>query len=178
MATSARFGDPSTRRGFLRVGVREVAPARRPPWAVPEAVFIERCTRCDQCIDACPAQILIHMDGGFPGVDFARGECTFCGDCVTRCEPGALSRSNVAARPWLIVAGIGNACLAAQGTECRVCGEVCPTGAIRFRPQRGGVSRPQLDAAACTGCGACFGPCPTRAITIKEEPMHPTESGT
>ena len=117
------------------------------------------------------------MDGGFPGVDFGRGECTFCGDCVAACEPRALQRDATTA-PWDRVAVIGEACLAARGVECRVCGESCPEGAIRFRPRLGGVAHPQLDAAACTACGACIGPCPTRAIDTRARNPLPTESET
>ena len=66
-------------------------------------------------------------------------------------------------------ARIAETCLAEAGVECRICGENCPTGAIRFRPRLGGVAQPQLDVAACTGCGACFAPCPTRAIVVKAQ---------
>lgn len=167
-----------SRRGFLRGRVRDTKPARRPPWAVDEIAFIERCTRCDRCIDVCPTGILVRMDGGFPGVDFTRGECTFCTDCVKHCEPRALVRDDAQARPWVIVAEIGASCLAASSVECRVCGEACPAGAIRFRPQLGGVARPQLDAARCTGCGACVAPCPTRAIAMQATDNLPTERET
>ena len=118
------------------------------------------------------------MDGGFPGVDFSRGECTFCADCVAACEPLALRRDDTSAAPWDRVAVIGAGCLAVRGVECRVCGESCPEGAIRFRPRLGGVAHPQLDAAACTACGACIGPCPTRAIDTRARNPLPTESET
>lgn len=167
-----------SRRGFLRGRVRAVAPAPRPPWAREERDFISSCTRCDACIDACPTAILVRADGGFPAVDFSRGECTFCGDCVTHCAPRALLRPAEGDAPWSLKASIGQACLAAAGVECRVCGETCPAGAIRFRPRIGGVALPQLEAEACTGCGACFAPCPTRAIVV-QAPVEcdvPTES--
>lgn len=168
-----------TRRGFLRGRMRAVAPAVRPPWALGEADFISRCTRCDACITACPTTILVQADGGFPAIDFSRGECTFCAQCVTRCEPHALVRHHADDAPWGLKARINEACLAAAGVECRICGENCPTAAIRFRPRLGGVALPQLDVAACTGCGACFGPCPTRAIAVNAavaESEVPTES--
>ena len=155
-----------SRRGFLRGRVRAVAAETRPPWALDEHDFISACTRCDACIDACPTSILIRADGGYPAVDFSRGECTFCSECVTRCEPRALSRRSPDALPWVLKAKIGPACLAESGVECRICGENCPTGAIRFRPRLGGVALPQLDVDACSGCGACFAPCPVRAIVV------------
>lgn len=60
------------------------------------------------------------------------------------------------------------ACLARQGIVCRTCGDLCPTGAIRFRPQPGGVAVPLVDAAACTGCGECAPACPVGALTLVE----------
>ena len=40
----------------------------------------------------------------------------------------------------------------------------CDTSAIRFRPRIGGVPLPEVDAAACNGCGACIAPCPVSAV--------------
>lgn len=165
-----------SRRGFLRGRMRKVPPAQRPPWALAEDDFISRCTRCDACVEACPTLILVRGEGGFPSVDFSKGECSFCTECVTRCEPRALLRTDAHELPWALAARIGDACIAAAGVECRVCGESCPVGAIRFRPQLGGVSRPQLDVQTCTGCGACFAPCPTRAIAIESRLDTPMES--
>lgn len=164
-----------SRRGFLRGRTRRVEPAQRPPWALDEATFIDRCTRCDACVAACPTAILVRADGGYPAVDFSRGECTFCAECVSRCAPRALQRTAAGEEAWPLRARIGTACLAAQGVECRVCGEACPTAAIRFRPRLGGVAQPALDAGACNGCGACFAPCPTRAIALQAADVVPTE---
>lgn len=155
-----------SRRGFLSGRVTPRAAAQRPPWAVDEAAFVDRCTRCDGCIDVCPTKILVRAAGGYPAVDFSAGECTFCGECVSHCEPGALSRDSEGSSPWRLHARIAESCLAMRGVECRVCGENCPTGAIRFRPRRGGVALPELTLDACNGCGACFAPCPTRSIAL------------
>ena len=136
----------------------------RPPWANPR--FHADCTRCDACLPACPEQILVRGDGGFPEVDFRRGECTFCGDCVTACAPLALQRPDASTRPWRHVALVGPACLEAHGVHCRACADPCPEAAVRFRPAARSHTLPEIDQTACTGCGACVAPCPVAAISI------------
>lgn len=153
-----------SRRGFLRGRSRPKAQIR-PPWALPASDFADRCTRCNDCLRACPQGILVAGDGGYPTVDFSRGECTFCGDCVTACQTLALQQKTGMAA-WQIRATIGEGCVARKSVECRICGEQCGESAIRFVPQAGGIAQPQLDASRCTGCGACVGPCPVAAITV------------
>lgn len=157
-----------SRRSLLRGRLRSVVPGLRPPWAPGEADFLARCTRCGECMPACPTVVIVPGDGGYPVVDFSRGECTFCGACADRCAPSALLRSATRV-PWALKAAVGETCLAHRGVECRVCGECCEQSAIRFRPRLGGVALPELDAAACNGCGACVAPCPVRAIAMENE---------
>lgn len=152
----------ASRRGFLR-GTTRPGASLRPPWALDEPAFIATCTRCQDCIKACPTHILVVGDGGYPTVDFQRGECTFCADCQKSCQPQAL---RAAVSPWPYRAQITPNCLPQQGVECRVCGDFCDARAIRFAPRLGGSPLPALDAARCTGCGACVAPCPAQAITI------------
>jgi len=152
------------RRGFFRGRPRPQAQIR-PPWAQPEGAFIDACTRCDECLKACPQGIVISGDGGFPSIDFSRGECTFCGDCVNTCQPHALDRRD-GAPPWDYRATIAPTCLPQQGVECRICGDFCESRAIRFTPRLGGVPLPSIDPVRCTGCGACVAPCPSQAIRI------------
>lgn len=159
----------TSRRGFLKGRFSSDADMQRPPWAIPDGAFEDACTRCGDCLKACPPAILVAAAGGYPAVDFSRGECSFCGDCVSACKPRALQRDDAGAVPWRLKAVIGDACLARRGVECRVCGEVCGAAAIRFRPSRGGVAQPQFDAACCTGCGGCLAPCPAGAIAMKNE---------
>jgi ferredoxin-type protein NapF len=154
----------AARRGFLRGRSRPRAELR-PPWALAESAFSERCTRCNDCLKACPEGIIISGDGGYPTIDFSRGECTFCTECVTACRPQALLRHEGEA-PWAYKASINNACLPARGVECRVCGDFCAVRAIVFTPRAGGCALPQIDTQRCTGCGACQAPCPTAAIRI------------
>ena len=155
----------ASRRGFFRGRPRPKAEIR-PPWALPEALFTDVCTRCNDCIRVCPEQIIISGDGGFPTVDFKRGECTFCGDCAATCKAGALQNSECQVWPWAIKAQVANTCLAQRGVECRICGDHCSVAAIRFSPRRGGPPLAEIDAAACTGCGACVAPCPVAAIGV------------
>lgn len=153
------------RRAFFRGRPRPKVEIR-PPWALPESAFVDRCTRCGDCLTACPEQIVVSGDGAYPTIDFARGECTFCGDCVTACQPAALVR-HADAPPWTCKAKIDERCLAHQGVECRVCDDFCDVRAIRFPPRLGGSPLPEIDDGRCSGCGACVASCPTTAITIR-----------
>jgi len=155
----------ANRRGFIRGRFRVARTEIRPPWAAAPDEFDLRCTRCDDCVSACPTRVIRRGEGGFPTIDFSAGECTFCGDCVTACPTGALQREP-RARPWSLIAVPGDTCVTRQGVECRICGEVCEVRAIRFRPTPGGIAQPQLDVTACTGCGACVAPCPVGAIGV------------
>lgn len=159
------MSDPSSRRNFLRGKVSTHAAQLRPPWAGAESEFTALCTRCGDCARTCPTRIIKQGDAGYPTVDFALGECTFCGNCAAACQPQALRR-NEETPAWRIRAKIGETCLANRQVECRICGEQCGENAIRFSPQLGGVSLPQLDGDRCTGCGACVASCPVRAITV------------
>lgn len=152
------------RRQFLRgdFGARRLPI--RPPWAQAESAFVDACTRCADCVPACPERLIKAGSGGFPELDFSHGGCSFCGACLEACKSGALQRGT---EPfWSLRAVLGNACLTLQGVVCRSCGEHCETRAIRFLPQRHGVAVPRLDAAACTGCGACVGVCPAQALSL------------
>lgn len=156
-----------SRAQFLRGDFGGNRQAFRPPWAVAEAGFVELCNRCGDCLGACPEKILEKGRGGFPQVNFLLGECTFCGECNKVCKSKAL-RQDADAAPWALKAQIAPACLALNQVVCRSCGETCPTGAIRFRVASGAVARPEVDPAACSGCGACVGPCPVAAVTLAE----------
>lgn len=163
------------RRAFLqgRRPSRAEAPFR-PPWAIAEPRFLELCSRCDDCIDACPTRLLSKGAGGFPEADFNSAHCTFCGDCRQACQTGALNPAPDLS-PWTLLVHIAEGCLPHQGVDCRTCGERCDIDAIRFKPRRGGPALPEIEAACCTGCGECIADCPTRAMTMVRPPVISTQ---
>jgi ferredoxin-type protein NapF len=140
-------------------------PPQRPPWALAEEAFLDACTRCGACVPVCPTRIIVVVRG-YPEVDFKRGECTFCGACAAACKDGALLTAESPVGPWAIKAQIAESCLPRRGVECRICGDHCSVTAIRFSPRLGGPPVAEVDAASCTGCGACVAPCPVNAISI------------
>lgn len=156
------------RRGFLRGAIgpqHGPTPALRPPWAIdPDAAFTERCTRCGDCLRACPRGVLKAGDGGYPVIDFAQQGCSLCGDCSRACPTGAIGPVTGAAFAWRVQ--IADSCLAQHGVECRVCGDACDTRALRFAPARGGIAQLRVAPEACTGCGDCVAPCPVGAISL------------
>lgn len=156
----------TSRRGFLFGRMRADRNSLRPPWAIEAGAFEDACTRCGDCVRACPSAIVVAGDGGYPKVDFTHGECTFCGDCVKACGPRALRREGEE-HPWMLAIAITDRCIARQGIECRVCGEACGESVIRIRPRVGGAALPVAETDRCTGCGACVGSCPAGAIEIK-----------
>ncbi|MCP5162252.1 MAG: ferredoxin-type protein NapF [Hahellaceae bacterium] len=155
------------RRALLRGRFEPPVDALLPPWALDAGQFYEQCTRCDECISACPEQILIKGQGGFPVVDFKQGECTFCGDCEKICTSNALD-ARTRTIPWQQTAQVDERCLALQQTVCRSCGEACEPRAIHYEWLTRGIARPVVNNDLCNGCGACVGICPTQAIQIQK----------
>lgn len=158
-----------SRKALLRGKFRDDRVSQRPPWALPEGLFLEACDGGGACREACPEKILLAGPGGRPEVSFERGECTFCEDCVKACPTGALSlyaADGERRAPWTITATVRNDCMSLAGVTCRVCGDQCESRAIRFQLAVGGVALPVIDSTACSGCGACVAPCPTKSISI------------
>jgi len=154
-----------SRRGLFRGRIRPVATQQRMPWVISEEIFTQHCTRCDDCLRKCPEQIIQRGDGGFPSVDFSRGECTFCGSCAEVCQAPVFTEQSQP--PWQQLAVVSETCLTFEGVSCRSCEEGCEPEAITFRPQRGGISKPEIISDLCNGCGGCISSCPTNAIQIK-----------
>ncbi len=72
----------------------------RPPYAVNELDFLLRCTRCNDCLDACPHNVIFPLEGrlggsvvGTPALDLLNKGCHLCEDwpCVNACEKKALA---------------------------------------------------------------------------------------
>jgi polyferredoxin len=125
------------------------AKAIRPPGSVAEPEFLERCIKCDQCINVCPTNVLqpsTLAEGGLEGLwtpvmDFRTGFCQLnCTLCSEVCPTGAIQKIDLAkklGKPPHAEAGpvrLGTAffdrgrCLPwAMETPCVVCEEVCPT---------------------------------------------------
>lgn len=152
------------RRGLFRGRWRVAEPPVQLPWSVAWPQFSTGCTRCGDCLAACPEQILVNGEGGFPTVDFQRGECTFCGDCVAACkEP--LFRPALET-PWQYKASIAANCLANGQVYCQRCQDSCEPRAIRFIPTLGRVPTPVIELDSCNGCGACVQDCPVGSIKV------------
>lgn len=155
------------RMQFLR-GNFKAEVAIRPPWAVSDDLFTERCTRCDDCIAACHAGILKRGGGGFPEVDFSTAGCDFCQACVTSCAEQALLLTDPTGQaPWQYKARFNNNCLSEQGITCQSCGDVCEMRAIRFKMVVGGRALIEMNSSVCNGCGECVSVCPVKAIQVK-----------
>jgi ferredoxin-type protein NapF len=151
-----------SRRNLLR-GRPDVATLPlRPPGAIPESLFTNKCTSCGECIAECPQGIVFEGSGGYPEVDFRQGECTFCMRCIEVCPEDALLQS--VQPPWRLELRLEDSCLAKRQVVCQTCGDACEAEAIRFRPQLGSVAVPRIDQDSCTGCGACIAACPQNAL--------------
>ncbi|MCH9675141.1 MAG: 4Fe-4S dicluster domain-containing protein [Gammaproteobacteria bacterium] len=120
----------------------------RPPGSVSEREFLERCIKCDQCINVCPTNVLqpaTLAEGGIealwtPVMNFNIAHCQLkCTLCSTVCPTGSIREISVAEKlgegPYaeqgpvrLGTAFIDtNRCLPwANQVPCVVCEEVCP----------------------------------------------------
>ena len=173
------MGDKFSRRNLFRLRVRDLATAwgeaskelkkgvqpntfLRPPGALEdESLFLETCTRCHACMNACPFDI-IQITGpltgdaeGTPVLKLNQNPCHWCStmDCIHACPSDALSmpdNGNVKAigKVWLEQ----DACLNTDGIFCDTCVMYCPSDVQAIKMKN---NFPSLDENACVGCGLC-----------------------
>lgn len=120
----------------------------RPPGSVEEEEFLERCIKCDQCINACPTNVLqpaTMEEGGFeslwtPVMNFNIGHCQLkCTLCSVVCPTGAIRTITVEEKmgkgafskegPIRIGTAfydLGRCLPHSMEIPCVVCEEVCP----------------------------------------------------
>ena len=152
------------------------ATVLRPPGALdPDDRFLEACTGCGDCIEACPKGCLLTSEPAakekLPGIDPTYRPCHLCDDlpCIAACQDGALVNPGSPAQVRLGVARVDpRRCVTFAGELCQLCFNTCP-----FPHQAIMMigSRPLVREAACTGCGLCLFACPTnpKSITITPE---------
>jgi len=159
----------------LNVPLPVVRTVLRPPGALAEHEFLDKCYRCGNCMDVCPARCIrvISSDdidtSGTPYIDPDVAACVVCDElaCMRACPSGALQTVEDAGKIHMGRAGLdGRLCLRSEGQNCRVCVEKCPIG-----PQAVDISdRGEIvfKADGCVGCGACQFYCPTspKAIVV------------
>ena len=131
----------------------------RPPGALDEKGFLERCIRCGECMKVCPNNALhpTLVEAGLEGlwtpvlaprIGYCEPSCALCGQV---CPTGAIWEFTAREKAWVLERPDPNAkpirvgtafydqgrCLPwAMATECIVCEEWCPTSpkAIYLRP--------------------------------------------
>jgi len=159
------------------VGRRFSLPIHRPPGAVDEVSFLAGCTRCNECVTACPVSAIVHAPARFreaagtPMIDPSSTACVMCEDtpCIKACKPPAGSGVLRADQPLKMgVAWIQTmACLAYTGSFCTVCSERCPVpGAIEVK-----AGKSRIREEVCTGCGVCATVCPAPCNAIVVMPL-------
>lgn len=150
----------------------------RPPYAVAELEFLLYCTRCGECIDACPYHVIFPLPArvgaqvvGTPAMDILNKGCHLCEDwpCVNICKPEALKLpapiplvdqqtedTELMPPPRMAMASINaEYCLPYQGPECGACNGSCPVSSALCWEQE----RPSINPHYCTGCGMCREAC-------------------
>ncbi|HEY5995369.1 MAG TPA: 4Fe-4S binding protein [Candidatus Deferrimicrobiaceae bacterium] len=127
-----------------------------------------------------PSQWLIRPPGALPEAEFL-ARCTRCGECMRVCIANGLQPANFEAGlegVWspILVSRIGYC-----EYNCTLCGQVCPTGAIRRMPlaekQKVKLGLAEVDRSHClpwkgeSDCIVCEEHCPTgqKAIVLREE---------
>lgn len=145
----------------------------RPPGAVEESLFLERCTKCSDCAKACPhGSILFHQQNGTPVIYADQVPCHLCDDlpCIAACATDALMPVEDRTLVRMGVAVVNHrVCTAGQG--CHACVSRCPTDALSMDF---GTQRLEVVEERCVGCGMCEYVCRSvnDQIAIKVRPAR------
>ena len=176
--------------GILAVPFFRISPRRsrasekliRPPGALPEEKFLQKCVKCGECMKVCPTNALqpALTEAGPEGIWTPMlvpkiGYCEYyCSLCTQVCPTGAIRELSIPRKNQLKIGTAWvdkNRCIPWKfGNPCIVCEEHCPVSpkAIKFvsnsvvQPD-GSIKTaqaPVVDMATCTGCGICENKCP------------------
>jgi MauM/NapG family ferredoxin protein len=145
----------------------------RPPGALPEPMFQDRCVRCGECVKGCLTNTLqlAWFEAGISGLwtpvltsrlAGCEQNCNLCGHV---CPTGAIRPLTLEEKPYAKIGTariISSRCIAwEQNKRCLVCDEICPYNAISSRFVAGHtVTVPVVDENKCNGCGYCENKCP------------------
>ena len=167
----------------------------RPPGALDEEEFINRCVRCGNCMKVCPTNVLqpSMLQAGIGGIwtphlvneiGYCEYNCTLCGHV---CPTGAISKLPLEKKKGVKL-GLAkvdrSTCIAwAENKQCLVCEEHCPvpSKAINIERHQVGsrtIGKPVVDTSLCIGCGICQYKCPVRpvrAIRVSSEEAYRPE---
>ena len=168
---SNRDGKPTVR----------VIPVHRPPGAVVESDFLQHCTRCGDCLRACPHEAIslassrYRTAAGTPIVVPDSAPCQLCPDkpCISACSTGVLRLDNPQKMATARVETLD--CLAWQRSFCSLCEERCPVPGAVVSSE----GKPQIQESDCLGCGICLSVCPAprKAILLTPEMNRPAWRG-
>ena len=147
-------------------------PLLRPPGAISEKAFLNACTRCDECVNACPKDAILKAPKkmgflimGSPYIDPSKNPCVMCDDlyCISACPDKALLPVHSPADVTMGYAILDKKNCQAYGiTFCQQCVIDCPIpGAITQVD-----SKPVFHKKICTGCGVCVLSCSTVNIPV------------
>ena len=149
----------------------------RPPGALPEAEFLERCHRCGNCVKNCPANAIFPLQStdtniaNTPYIDPDEQPCVICDSlaCMYVCPSGALQ--TVYAEDIRIGLAVFTAetCLRTKDVACTYCVDTCPIGDDAIHLTSDGVV--EVIDSGCTGCGVCQYACPTSPKSIVVKPL-------
>ncbi len=163
----------------------------RPPGAIVEARFLEACTRCGECADACP-EVSIFKAGAEHGaalemtplLDLEERACYLCADvpCASACPSGALRPIEASEIKLGTAVLFPELCLNTLDRACTICVDVCPRPQVAIalpqdadgdplRDASGALPIPRIDASNCTGCGLCVVHCGSypKALAVTPE---------
>jgi NAD-dependent dihydropyrimidine dehydrogenase PreA subunit len=170
--------------GLLR---RRITTLLRPPGVVDEALFVENCLRCLQCVRSCPNQIIkiTGSEHGFaslytPHLEYRPYGCDyFCQVCQQVCPNRAIPLQTLEqkqATPIGVARIDENLCVVyKEKFNCLVCEEVCPVPEKAIRYEQSGerskdgelLREPKMIPEACIGCGICEAKCPAEPVAIR-----------
>lgn len=142
----------------------------RPPGAVAETLFMERCTSCGDCAKACPYDsIRADPQNGTPIIFADENPCHLCDEfpCIEACGTEALTPVTGRDDVRMGIAVVSHrACTAEEG--CHACVSKCPTEALSMDFDQ---LRLTVSTERCVGCGVCEQICKTvndqRAIRVR-----------